>query len=74
MNQRTLTKVGAVVGIVIGAIYLLNPTAGLLELIPDMVPIVGNLDEAAATTLLLWGVQALRKPDDPPALPITTRK
>ncbi|MDZ4718900.1 MAG: YkvA family protein [Roseiflexaceae bacterium] len=74
MKQRTLTRVGAVIGIVIGVLYLLNPTAGLLELIPDVIPIVGNLDEAAATTLVLWGLQAFRKPDDPPALPIPNKK
>ncbi len=34
-------------------IYLLNPTAGFFELIPDNIPIIGNLDEAAAVTLLL---------------------
>ena len=34
-------------------IYLLNPSAGIVELIPDNVPIIGNLDEAAATALLL---------------------
>ena len=35
------------------AIYLFNPTAGFLELIPDNLPIVGNLDEAAAAALLI---------------------
>lgn len=42
--------------LILGAIallYLLNPTAGFLELIPDNLPFVGNLDEAAAATLLL---------------------
>jgi uncharacterized membrane protein YkvA (DUF1232 family) len=34
-------------------IYLLNPTAGIFELIPDNIPLIGNLDEAAAVTLLL---------------------
>jgi len=34
-------------------IYLLNPTAGFFELIPDNIPLIGNLDEAAAMTLLL---------------------
>lgn len=34
-------------------VYLLNPSAGIIELIPDNVPIIGNLDEAAATALLL---------------------
>jgi uncharacterized membrane protein YkvA (DUF1232 family) len=74
MKQRTLTRVGAVLGIALGVLYLLNPTAGLLELIPDAIPIIGNLDEAAATTLVLWGLQAFRKPDDPPALPIPSQK
>ena len=34
-------------------IYLINPTAGILELIPDNLPIVGNLDEAAACAIIL---------------------
>lgn len=34
-------------------LYLINPTAGFFELIPDMIPIIGNLDEAAAVTGLL---------------------
>ena len=33
--------------------YLLNPTWGVIELIPDNVPILGNLDEASAAALLL---------------------
>ena len=34
-------------------LYLLNPTAGIFELIPDNIPLVGNLDEATATMVLL---------------------
>jgi len=68
MKNDKLNKVLAVVGIIIGAIYLLNPTAGLLELIPDVVPFVGNLDEAGATALVLWGIQALRQPSGTPML------
>ena len=37
----------------VALIYLLNSTAGFFELIPDNIPIIGNLDEAAAVTLLL---------------------
>jgi len=37
----------------LSAVYLLNPGAGVIELIPDNIPVVGNLDEAAATLLLL---------------------
>jgi uncharacterized membrane protein YkvA (DUF1232 family) len=43
----------------IGAIYLLNPSAGVLELIPDNLPVVGNLDEAAATLLALAALKYL---------------
>ncbi len=35
------------------ALYLLNVGAGVVELIPDVVPFVGNFDEATATFLLL---------------------
>jgi uncharacterized membrane protein YkvA (DUF1232 family) len=34
-------------------LYILNPTAGVFEIIPDNLPLVGNLDEAAAVALLL---------------------
>jgi hypothetical protein len=40
-------------GLVVGGLYLINPTAGIFELIPDNFPIVGNLDEAAALFLIL---------------------
>ena len=33
-------------------VYLFNPTAGV-DFIPDFLPIVGNLDEAAAATILI---------------------
>lgn len=46
---------------VIGLIYLLNPTFGFLELIPDYIPIVGNLDEGAAAVLLWQGISELIK-------------
>ncbi len=38
---------------VLSALYILNPTAGIFEIIPDNLPLVGNLDEAAAVALLL---------------------
>ena len=37
----------------IAAVYLLNPGAGFIELIPDNIPIIGNLDEAGATVILI---------------------
>lgn len=35
------------------AVYLLNPTMGAIELIPDIVPFFGNLDEATAMAVLV---------------------
>jgi len=40
----------------IGSAYLLNPTMGIIELIPDNLPIVGNLDEGAAMMMVLAGI------------------
>lgn len=34
-------------------VYLLNPTAGVFEFIPDNFPIIGNLDEAVAVAIIL---------------------
>jgi uncharacterized membrane protein YkvA (DUF1232 family) len=34
-------------------LYLLNPGAGIFELIPDNLPFIGNLDEATAVATLL---------------------
>lgn len=38
---------------ILSALYLLNISFGVAEFIPDNVPIFGNLDEAAATALLI---------------------
>ena len=38
---------------IVSALYLLNITFGVAEFIPDNIPIFGNLDEAAATALLI---------------------
>jgi uncharacterized membrane protein YkvA (DUF1232 family) len=52
-------KRGIIQSLIVGAIgvvsvvYLVNPTLGMIELIPDNFPVVGNLDEAAATALLI---------------------
>jgi len=44
----------------ISFIYILNPTSGLLEFIPDNLPLVGNMDEGVAVMLILAGlVEAL---------------
>jgi len=59
-NNNSRLRIGSLVknGFValLGAlsfVYLLNPTMGVFELLPDALPIVGNLDEATATAVLL---------------------
>jgi len=42
----------AILGL-LSILYIINPTAGIFELIPDNLPLIGNLDELAASTLLL---------------------
>ena len=46
-------KVMYIFGVIIGVIYIINPGAGIIEFIPDNMPIIGNLDEAAAFILIL---------------------
>ena len=44
----------------IGLIYLLNPTAGIIEIIPDNFPLIGNLDEGVAAVLVWEGINQIR--------------
>ena len=65
MEQPMWAKVMAWATIGLSTLYVLNPTAGVFELIPDVLPIVGNLDEAAAMFLLFGAMRFLgmRMPD-----------
>jgi len=56
----------------IAGLYLINPTAGIFEFLPDNLPLIGNLDEAAAVVIILstlryYGLDLTRlyKRDDP---------
>ena len=48
-----------IVGLIgfIAFVYLLNPTGGIIEVIPDNFPVVGNLDEGAAITLFIMSLR-----------------
>lgn len=37
----------------LAALFLVNPGMGVFAEIPDVLPVIGNLDEAAATAILL---------------------
>ena len=65
---------------ILSALYLLNISFGVAEFIPDNIPIFGNLDEAAATGLLInclayFGLnvgQLFRRKDEAPKPPPKT--
>jgi len=38
-------------------VYLLNPTMGLAEFVPDNLPLIGNIDDATATMVLLGALR-----------------
>ncbi|QTA84794.1 DUF1232 domain-containing protein [Desulfonema magnum] len=41
---------------VVGLIYILNPTSGIIELLPDNLPLIGNLDEGGAFVAIWYGL------------------
>ena len=55
-RRNPLQNLFVVVIMGIAGLYLINPTAGVIEVIPDVIPIIGNLDEAAAVALLISGL------------------
>lgn len=52
-KSSAVRKVVAAIGLILGVIYIINPTAGVFELLPDNIPFVGNLDEAGAVWIIL---------------------
>jgi uncharacterized membrane protein YkvA (DUF1232 family) len=61
MISEPLSKYGWPVWLVyilaiVGLLYILNPTAGVFEFIPDVIPFVGNLDEGVAMMLVIMGI------------------
>ncbi len=52
-KKKSPKDIIVIILMVISIIYLINPTAGFIEFIPDSLPLIGNIDEGIATTLLL---------------------
>ena len=50
----------AIVLALISIAYLLNPTAGIFELLPDNIPFLGNIDEGLAAYILYSCIEYLR--------------
>ena len=63
-----MKKYGAVFIALASFLYILNPTFGVFELIPDNLPLIGNLDEATAGALLLSSLKYLKSNWHAPAL------
>ena len=59
LSMRGIPTWAVYVLALLGVIYILNPTAGILELLPDNLPFVGNLDEGVAFALLWYGLVEL---------------
>lgn len=49
IGRKTFVAVAGVFAV----LYLINPTLGLFEFLPDNIPLFGNLDESTATLILL---------------------
>jgi hypothetical protein len=64
-EQPIWAKAVAWLTIVAGGVYLANPTLGVFELLPDNLPVVGNLDEAAVVFIMFAAMRYLgmRFPD-----------
>ncbi len=59
LSQRGIPVWLVYVAALLSFVYILNPTAGTLEILPDILPIIGNLDEGVASILLWYGLVEL---------------
>jgi uncharacterized membrane protein YkvA (DUF1232 family) len=55
-----MKKFTAVLLALLSAFYLINPTAGVFELLPDVIPFVGNVDESLAAYVLYSCIEYFR--------------
>lgn len=51
--QRLFKEMMILALAVFALIYLLYPSLGIFELIPDAIPLLGSIDEATATLILI---------------------
>jgi hypothetical protein len=58
-EQPLWAKIVAWATIAAGSIYMINPGLGVFELLPDNLPIVGNLDEAAVVFIMFAALRYL---------------
>lgn len=53
---------GSLIVAILCLVYLLNPTGGI-DIIPDNLPVVGNIDEMGATLLLIRSLRKIKNRD-----------
>lgn len=58
-RRGALATLAAIVVAIVSFVYLVNPTLGIFELLPDNLPLVGNLDEAFFTLALASALGSL---------------
>jgi uncharacterized membrane protein YkvA (DUF1232 family) len=46
----------------VGLVYILNPGAGIIEFIPDVIPGIGNIDEGLAFLMVYYGIMEFLAP------------
>jgi len=56
VDRQIGVPVGSLILGIICLIYLINPGAGVIELLPDNLPIIGNLDEGLAMAGMLMAL------------------
>ncbi len=56
MSRRGIPKWITYILSLVGFGYLLYPSLGVFELIPDIIPFVGHLDESVAVMLIWYGL------------------
>lgn|GEM_PF-4235393 len=60
INNMNMKTIFVVLLSVVSLIYLINPTAGIFELLPDNLPFIGNVDEGLAALIIYSGVEYFR--------------
>jgi hypothetical protein len=51
--MRLFKEMFVILAGVLAFIYMVNPTAGFIEFLPDNLPFVGNIDEGTAALILI---------------------
>lgn len=61
LSQRGFPRWTVVLMSLVGVAYVLNPGLGVFELLPDNLPIIGNLDEGAAFMAIWYGLMEYKE-------------